>query len=109
MYIDIDNIKDFLLTVKIPSENILKLTCSINNNDGNKPLETVEKWPTYDNMVSRFFNEITENSQPGDQLYIHYSGHGGRVKTLIPNKKGADGLDETLVPTDIGEPGNSLS
>jgi hypothetical protein len=102
---DIDHVKDFLLTtLKIQSENILKLTCSINNNDENKPLETQEKWPTYDNMIAAF-NEITETSQPGDQLYIHYSGHGGRVKTLIPNKKGADGLDETLVPTDIGKPG----
>ena len=33
------------------------------------------------------------------------SCHGGRVRTLIPNKKGKDGLDETLVPTDIGKPG----
>ena len=61
-------------------------------------------WPTYKNMVATF-EKITENSQRGDQLYIHYSGHGGRVKTLIPKIKGENGLDETLVPTDIGDPG----
>jgi hypothetical protein len=102
---DIDHVEEFLLTsVKIPSENIVKLTCSIDTNDSNKPLESQEKWPTYDNIVAAF-NKITEHSGPGDQLYIQYSGHGGRIKTLIPNKKGADGFDETLVPTDIGKPG----
>ncbi|HEY9812460.1 MAG TPA: caspase family protein, partial [Candidatus Sericytochromatia bacterium] len=33
---------------------------------------------------------------------IHYSGHGGRAATIYPNQKGEDGVDESLVPTDIG-------
>ena len=50
---DINHVEDFLLTaIKILPENIIKLTCSIDNNDKNKPLETQEKWPTYDNMIS---------------------------------------------------------
>lgn len=102
---DIEYVEDFLLTaVRIPNQNIIKLTCSISNDDPNTPVESPEKWPTYNNMVEAF-DKITECSRSGDQIYIHYCGHGGRVKTLIPNKKGSDGFDETLVPTDIGKPG----
>lgn len=98
---DINHVENFLrLTLGIPQENIFKLTSSSNNtNDG--PLEPPEKLPTYSNIVSAF-ETLTEKAQKGDQVYIHYSGHGGRARTHIPTIKGNNGLDETLVPTDIG-------
>ena len=37
-------------------------------------------------------------------MYIHYSGHGGRAVTNYPQLKGQRGIDEALVPTDIGKP-----
>ena len=49
------------------------------------------------------FAHLTEIAQPGDRLYIHYSGHGGRAQTNYPQLKGEHGIDETLVPTDIGK------
>ena len=98
---DINHVEDFLLQkVRISKGNILKLTSS-NNDLGNGPLETAENLPTYYNMV-KAFKTITEKARQGDQVYIHYSGHGGRTITNIPNIKGPDGLDETLVPIDIG-------
>lgn len=48
------------------------------------------------------FQKLTDMAKPDDQVYIHYSGHGERTKTLVPELKGSDGLDEALVPTDIG-------
>lgn len=98
---DINHVENFLRqTLGIPQENIFKLTSSSNStNDG--PLEPPEKLPTYSNIVSAF-ETLTEKAQKGDQVYIHYSGHGGRTKTHIPKIKGNNGLDETLVPTDIG-------
>ena len=72
------------------------------SNTGNtEPSEPREKWPTYDNMV-KAFNQITEKAAAGDQVCVYYSGHGGRANTIFTDLKGADGLDETLVPTDIG-------
>jgi hypothetical protein len=48
------------------------------------------------------FKKLTPKVQPGNQVYIHYSGHGGRASTAFPERKGANGLDEALAPTDIG-------
>ena len=53
--------------------------------------------PTYENMVGGF-RKITESAAPGDQVYIHYSGHGGQTLTIVPAVKGPKALDETLVP-----------
>jgi hypothetical protein len=79
----------------------VKLTAS-NNADGSiEPPEPKDQWPTYENMVAKF-KEITEKAQPQDRVYIHYSGHGVRAATIHPNLKGEDGVDESLVPTDIG-------
>ena len=108
---DINHVEEFLkLKFGIPSKNIFKLssTLSNNNNDDNNnagPLEAPEDWPTYENMVSQF-DKIIELTKKGDSVYIHYSGHGGRVPTNIPEKKGPKGLDETLVPMNIGKPGS---
>ena len=102
---DITHVEDFLIhKVKgICVDNILKLTSSRSNIDPTKPEEPEEKWPTYVNMVNAF-NKMTATAKSGDQLYIHYAGHGGRVRTLLTNTKGSNGFDETLVPTDIGNP-----
>lgn len=100
---DIEHVEDFLIrVVGLASDHIIKLSCSNNKNkstDG--PPEAPKDWPTYENIVAAF-DKISSNAQPGEQVYIHYSGHGGRTETIIPELKGVDGLDETLVPTDIG-------
>jgi predicted phosphodiesterase len=57
--------------------------------------------PTYENMVAAF-KKLSDLARPGDQVYIHYAGHGGRTLTMFPKLKGENGLDESLVPTDIG-------
>ncbi|KAI1825597.1 caspase domain-containing protein [Xylaria intraflava] len=49
---------------------------------GSCPTEEKDKWPTYDNVISALIN-IIKNAQPGDFVYIHYSGHG----TQLPSHK----------------------
>lgn len=96
---DINHVEQFLLTtLGVPSENITKLTASADGSP--KPAEPPELWPTYENIVAGFKTLVCK-AKPGDQVYIHYSGHGGTVKSLIPELK-SNGLDEALVPTNIG-------
>lgn len=44
------------------------------------------------------FKELEENVQPGDMVYIHYSGHGQQI--VDDNGDELDGLDEAIVPHD---------
>lgn len=100
---DINHVEAFLKnTLQLPDSNLLKLTAS-NVSDSLEPLEPNEQLPTYENIVAKF-HEITEKAQPNDQVYIHYSGHGGQAKTIYPELKGEYALDESLVPMDINYP-----
>lgn len=59
--------------------------------------------PTYENIVNAF-KTITDEAQPGELVYIHYSGHGGQATTIYPElKQGIDQNDEGIVPADIGD------
>lgn len=99
---DIKHVEAFLVSrLAMTPERIVELTAS--RGDGNQPVEPRELWPTYENMVAKFKHLLTI-ANPGDQVYIHYSGHGGRAITAYKGLKGDDGLDEALVPTDIGYP-----
>jgi hypothetical protein len=80
-------------------ENVIKLTAT--NSGAKEPPEPREQWPTYENMVAAF-KRVMQMARSGDHVYIHYSGHGGRAKTIYPGPKGLTGIDEALVPTDIG-------
>jgi hypothetical protein len=100
---DINHVETYLKdTFNLTPDQIIKLTASASDNP-NQPQEPPELLPTYENIVAKF-KEITAKAQPQDQVYIHYSGHGGRAKTIFESLKGFGGLDEALVPTDIGQP-----
>ncbi|MCT7973016.1 caspase family protein [Laspinema olomoucense] len=100
---DVNAVEAFLrVNLNVPESHIFKLTASNPNPVLREPVEPQEQLPTYANMVAKF-KEITEIGQPGDRIYIHYSGHGGRTITAYPEIKGEAGVDESLVPTDIGQ------
>ena len=101
---DINLVDTFLKeTLKLPAESIRKLT-SPNQEDAAllEVRSAQEQEPTYENIVNAF-KEITELAQSGEQVYIHYSGHGGRGTTIYSELKGEGQNDEGLVPMDIGE------
>ncbi len=85
--------------LNLPDAQIIKLLSENNN-----PTVTAERIPNYENLV-KAFKEITDSAEADDQIYIHYSGHGGRSTTIFPEIKGQNGLDESLVPCDIGANG----
>lgn len=97
---DIARVEKYLRTAhQVPAENITRLTSTTGANG--LPVEPPAQLPSYDNIVAAFA-ALAKKAQPGDQVYVHYSGHGGRTTTCIPEVKGAGELDETLVPHDIG-------
>ena len=99
---DITLVEEYLKkSYNLQDENLLKLTSSNDPNNPKQPLEDPSLWPSYKNMVAKF-QQITEMAQPNDRVYIHYSGHGGRTSTNYPDLKGDQGVDETLVPNDLG-------
>jgi hypothetical protein len=96
-------------SLKIPLERITRLTSPIpdTNSLADVRSERQEKSPTYQNIVDAF-KQITETAQTQDLVYIHYSGHGGRVKTIFEDLKGVGQYDEGLVPMDVGNDGYYL-
>ena len=101
---DIDLVANYLkTTLQITPEHIWKLTAPVeeSNKLGAIRAEEGNILPTYANIVNAF-KEITAAANLGDQVYIHYSGHGGRADTIYPELEGKQRQDEGLVPMDIG-------
>lgn len=48
--------------------------------------------------IENGFRELISEVQPGDIVYLHYSGHGSQI--LDDNGDEIDGLDESIVPSD---------
>jgi hypothetical protein len=95
---DVKGVEGFLkTTMQVPDSRIVKLMSS-------QPGDPPETLPSYENMVAAF-RALTARAAKGDQVYIHYSGHGGRTKpTAYPDRKGPDAPDESLVPYNISDP-----
>jgi len=99
---DINLVETFLQqTLKVPAERIRKLISAHEEDTALADTRSAqEPKPTYENIVNAF-NEITAIAQPGEQVYIHYSGHGGRATTVYSFKQEQN--DEAIVPMDIGD------
>ena len=56
------------------------------------------KPPTFLNIIEAF-KSLSEQSQPGDVVFVQFSGHGGRVLDA-PQGTEAESYDEVIVPCD---------
>ncbi|CAB9502710.1 Metacaspase-1 [Seminavis robusta] len=61
--------------------------------------------PTKANILAAY-KQVVAESRPGDAIFLHYSGHGTKVKDL--NGDEADGYDEALVPLDFKKAGQII-
>ena len=61
------------------------------------------KHPTHLN-ITEAFKSLSEQSQPGDAVFIQFSGHGGRVLDS-PIDSEAESYDEVIVPSDYAVSG----
>ena len=100
---DIDLVNSYLTeTLKVPQKQIWKLTAPVEESNELSLFRSTQGdiLPTYENIV-KAFAEITAVATQGDQVYIHYSGHGGRAITIYPELEGEGREDESIVPMDI--------
>ena len=67
------------------------------------PQPAPEDLPTYANVMQAL-SDLQETAERGDQILVHFSGHGMRVPSLEA-VKGPRGWDEALVPCDAGSGG----
>ena len=100
---DIEEMRVFLQDeLDVPTQRIKVLKATyLEGKD--EPPEDRSQWPTYQNMVDSI-KEMIHSARTGDEIFIFFAGHGGRVQTSKRETKGEDGLDETLVPIDIADP-----
>ena len=74
--------------------------------EGDIKVLTTPSETTHKSIVSTFQSFLIDQTERGDIIYFHYSGHGGQVPDDLshgPNLKVGDeldGLDETLIPSD---------
>lgn len=96
---DVQLVRDYLVSeapVVFAPENITLLTDNV---------EGVERATLQG--IRDAFADLTEKAQPGDFIYLHFSGHGTQAPaTNDPNE--LDGLDELFLPVDIGKWNNSV-
>src|SRR5512133_2010950 len=81
---DVRRVRDVLRArFGVKDEDVTMLTAS---GHGERPRE---QWPTYTNIILAM-KRLCEVSDAGDTVVIHYSGHGGRVRTIFPRIKGPE-------------------
>jgi len=55
--------------------------------------------PTGDH-IREAFASLAEEVEPGDFVFLHFSGHGSQAPALVPGSE-QDGMDELFLPADI--------
>jgi len=50
--------------------------------------------------IQAAFDQLVKNSRPGDEMFVYWSGHGGRCADDNGDETDGDKLDEYLVPFD---------
>jgi hypothetical protein len=92
---DICSMKDYIINVHGFSESDDMMTVLLDDDN--------HKSPTFMNIVEAF-KSLSEQSQPGDAVFIQFSGHGGRILDS-PINNNVESYDEILVPSDYSVSG----
>jgi len=82
---DIRSMKDYIINVHGFPEKKGLMTVLLDDAE--------HKHPTHMN-ITEAFKSLSEQSQPGDAVFIHFSGHGGRVLD-------EESYDEVVLPSDF--------
>ncbi|KAI8140321.1 peptidase C14, caspase domain-containing protein [Fennellomyces sp. T-0311] len=88
---DVHNIKDFLTEFYGFQEEDMRILTDDQTDD---PF----KMPTRANILASM-QWLVEDAEENDSFFLHFSGHGGRVKDVSGDEY--DGFDETIYPLDF--------
>lgn len=89
---DVENMKSYL----IQGQGFRATEMLILKDDGHHTK------PTKENILNGLIR-LTQYSQPGDVVFVSFSGHGGRVMDAGGDE--TDGFDESIIPVDFQENG----
>jgi len=92
---DVKSMKDYIVNVHNFPESDGLMTVLMDDSE-HKP-------PTFMNIVEAF-KVLSEESQPGDAVFVQFSGHGSRVLDSTPESE-TESYAEVIVPTDYKEAG----
>jgi hypothetical protein len=92
---DVRSMKDYIVNVHGFPETPGLMTILMDDDD--------HKHPTFMNIVDAF-KKLSEESRPGDAVFVQFSGHGGRVLDAPPSDA-PHSYDEVIVPTDYQQSG----
>ncbi|KAK9817527.1 hypothetical protein WJX74_008370 [Apatococcus lobatus] len=95
---DVHNVQRWLTSVGFPPDPNSMLVLTDDQQDPRLR-------PTRENMINAF-RWLVGGTQPGDSLFLHYSGHGGTVKDVSNDE--ASGHDSTLIPVDYESAGQII-
>jgi hypothetical protein len=96
---DVNNVKQFLIQeygFQESPETLVVLT--------DEPKNKSNPWflPTRNSIIAAM-QWLVKDAQPGDSLFLHYSGHGGQQADQDGDEE--DGTDETILPLDFEKVG----
>jgi len=89
---DVKNMKEYLTNIHGFKENNMTILM-----DDGRHIN-----PTRVN-ITKAYRDLVRFTLPGDTVFAHYSGHGGRVADTSGDED--DGYDETLIPVDFKRSG----
>lgn len=92
---DVRSIKDFLVNVYGFSESPENMTVLMDDRRHTPPTH---------NNITNAFKQLAERSQPGDAVFVLFSGHGCRILDS-PIDETAESYDEALIPVDHNDAG----
>ncbi|KAE8447332.1 hypothetical protein EG329_010890 [Mollisiaceae sp. DMI_Dod_QoI] len=96
---DVEMVKQYLEAGPTPVDIAILTATTPSDPSSRRPIEDPDLWPTSKNVIASL-KRVLKRAKPGDFVYIHYSGHGTRLKDAKEDAKGPENLAFVLFEDD---------
>ncbi|TGO15143.1 hypothetical protein BPAE_0591g00030 [Botrytis paeoniae] len=97
---DVQEIKKYLDLLPDPVNTKMLIA---DESNPSRSFEDQKLWPTYDNVISSIKN-ISSSGQPGDFVYIHFSGHGTSINPSNKPSSASTGDSALVLLNEASDP-----